>query len=111
MDQERRGLRFAFVAAAEIAPESSPNATIRANVKELSLHGCYVETPAPFSAQTLVLVKIFKSDAYFEAKATVIYATPALGMGLAFREVKPDFRAVMQKWLRAAMQDTFGAKS
>jgi hypothetical protein len=111
MDQERRGLRFSFTASAEIAPESSPHATITANVQELSLHGCYVDTPAPFTAQTPVLVKIFKADEYFEAKATVIYANPALGMGLAFREVKPDFRAVMQKWLRAAMQDTFGAKS
>ena len=110
MDQERRGLRFAFLASAEIAPETSPHATITANVKELSLHGCYVETPAPFSAQTPVLVKIFKSDEYFESKATVVYSTPAVGMGLAFREVKPDFRAVMQKWLRVAMQETFGSK-
>jgi hypothetical protein len=110
MGQERRGLRFSFTAAAEIAPESSPNATITAKVKELSLHGCYVDTPAPFSVQTPVLVKIFKADEYFEAKATVIYATPAVGMGLAFREVKSDFRAVMQKWLRVAMQEAFGSK-
>jgi hypothetical protein len=27
MDQERQGLRFPFVAAAEIAPESSPSAS------------------------------------------------------------------------------------
>jgi PilZ domain-containing protein len=111
MDQERRGLRFPFIAAAEIAPEGSPGASITASIKELSPHGCSVDTPAPFSPQTPVLVKIFKADESFEAKATVIYATPALGMGLAFREVKPDCRAVMQKWLRAAMRDTFGANS
>jgi hypothetical protein len=105
MDQERRGLRFPFIAAAEIAPESSPSASITASIKELSLHGCSVDTPAPFSPQTPVFVKIFKSDEYFEAKATVVYANPALGMGLAFREVKPDFRMVMQKWLLAALQD------
>jgi hypothetical protein len=56
-------------------------------------------------------VKIFKSDEYFDAKATVIYANPTLGMGLAFRDVKPDFRVVMPKWLLAAAQDTFGPKS
>jgi hypothetical protein len=50
-------------------------------------------------------VKIFKSDEYFEAKATVVYAHPALGMGLAFRDVKPDFRILMQKWLLAALPD------
>ena len=45
---------------------------------------------------------IFKSDEYFEAKATVAYANPTLGMGLAFRDVKSDFRIVMQKWLLLA---------
>ena len=105
MDQQRSTLTFPFVAAAEIAPESSPSASITASVKELSLHGCYVDTPAPFSPKTPVLVKIFKSDEYFEAKATVVYAHPTLGMGLAFRDVKPDCRIVMQKWLLAALQD------
>lgn len=105
MDQERRGFRFPFIAAAEIAPESSPSASITARIKKLSLHRCYVDTPAPFSPQTPVLVKIFRSDKSFEAKAMVVYANSALGMGLAFREVKADFRIVMQKWLLAALQD------
>jgi hypothetical protein len=103
VDQERRGLRFVFTAAAEIAPENSPGASLATRVAELSLHGCYVETPAPFNADTRVLVKIFNSAEYFEAKATVIYVKPALGMGLAFREVRPNFRAVLQKWILAAM--------
>jgi hypothetical protein len=109
MDQQRSTLRFPFVAAAEIAPESSPSANITASVKELSLYGCYVDTPAPFSPKTSVLVKIFKADEYFEARATVVYTHPALGMGLAFRDVKPNCRIVMQKWLLAALQDN-GAK-
>ena len=99
-----------FIAAAEIAPENSPSASVATRVTELSLYSCYVETPAPFDQRISVLVKIFKSDEYFESKATVVYSTPAVGMGLAFREVKPDFRAVMQKWLRVAMQETFGSK-
>jgi hypothetical protein len=61
--------------------------------------------PAPFSPKTSVLLKIFKADEYFEAKATVVYAHSALGMGLAFRDVKPDYRIVVQKWLLAALQD------
>jgi PilZ domain-containing protein len=103
VNQERRGLRFLFTAAAEIAPESSPGASVATRVAELSLYGCYVETPAPFDAKTRVLVKIFNSAEYFEAKATVIYVKPALGMGLAFRDVKPNFRGVLQKWILVAM--------
>jgi hypothetical protein len=43
---------------------------------------------------------------YFEANATVAYATPALGMGLVFRDVKPHFRTVLRKWLLIAMQSS-----
>jgi hypothetical protein len=49
MDQQRSTLRFPFVAAAEIAPESSPSASITASVKELSLHGLwFAKTLADF---------------------------------------------------------------
>jgi PilZ domain len=105
VENERLTLRFPFIATAEIAPESSPSASIRATVKELSLRGCYLEAPAPFSTKTRVLVKIFVSEEYFEAKATVVYVHPMLGMDLAFREVKPNFRVVLQKWLLVAMQN------
>jgi myo-inositol-1-phosphate synthase len=40
---------------------------------------------------------------FFEASATVIYAQPTLGRGVAFREVKPTNLAVLQKWLRKAL--------
>ena len=71
----------------------------------------YAWSPGIRYSLATVLVKIFKSEEYFEAKGAVIYANPTLGMGLAFRDVKPDFRMVMQKWLLAAAQDTFGPKS
>ena len=51
-DQQPSTLRFPFVAAAEIAPESLPSASITAGVKELSLYGSYVDTPAPFNPKT-----------------------------------------------------------
>jgi hypothetical protein len=92
-----------FSAPAEVALETSPGASVAARVAELSLHGCYLDISAPFAAKTPVLVKIFSAAEYFEAKATVIYVKPALGMGLAFREVKPDFLAILQKWILAAM--------
>jgi hypothetical protein len=50
-------------------------------------------------------VKIFAADGeYFEADATVIYSHPSLGMGLVFRQVRPDFLATLRKWLLNAMQ-------
>ena len=105
MDQNRRGFRFLFDAAAEIAPESSPSATVSVRAKEISLHGCYLETPAPFAELTPVFVKIFYEREYFEARGTVIYVKPALGMGLTFRDVKPPCRVILQKWILAALRN------
>src|ERR1700720_4983147 len=104
MEQNRRGFRFLFDAAAEIAPEGSPGAGVSVRATEISLHGCYLETPAPFAELTPVFVKIFYADEYFESKATVVYVKPAAGMGLEFRDLKPHCRIVLQRWILAALQ-------
>src|SRR5271157_6379563 len=109
MDQEHRGLRFAFSAGAEIAPESSPTAFVPARVTELSLRGCFLETAASFEMQCAVLVKIHNSGEYFEAEASVLYVKPS-GVGLVFREIKPLFRAVLQKWILAALDNQSDAR-
>jgi hypothetical protein len=105
MDEQRRGLRFSFSAPAEVAPESAPSGGIAARIVEVSPHECYLDTPAPFSVQTQVVLKIFNSQEYFEAKATVIHVKPASGMGLECREIKPHFRTILQRWILAAMHD------
>ena len=109
MEQERRGLRFAFSARAEIAPESSPTASVPAHVTELSLQGCFLETSASFEMQRPLLLKIYDSGEYFETEASVLYVKP-LGMGLVFRDIKPHFRAVLQKWVLTALDNQAGAR-
>ena len=104
MEQKRRALRILFSAAAEITPEVPPSAGVPARVVELSLRECYVETSVPFGAHTPVLVKIFNSAEYFEAKTTVIYVKPGTGIGMAFREVNPHFLATLHKWILAVMR-------
>jgi hypothetical protein len=105
MNQDRRGFRFSFSAAAEIAPESAPNATVAVRATELSLRGCYVESSSPFAVGAAVLVKIFHADQYFEAKGTVLYIKPASGMGLVFRDIKPYCQGVLQKWILSTLQN------
>jgi len=103
-DQQSRTPRYPFAAPAEVIPEDS-GAPFAVNVKELGLSGCYLETPAPFSSNTRVLLKIFGSGSYFEASATVTHVDPGLGMGLAFRDVKPHFFGILQKWVLKAMRE------
>jgi hypothetical protein len=109
MEHERRGLRFAFSAGAEIAPESSPAASVPARVTELSLQGCFLETSASFEMQRPVLLKIYDSGEYFETKASVLYVKP-LGIGLVFRDIKPHFREVLQKWVLTALDNQPGTR-
>ena len=102
MDQERRGLRFAFSASAEIASEGSPTGFVPARVTELSLRGCFLETSRSFDMQLPVLLKIDHSGEHFEAEASVLYVKPS-GVGLVFREIKPEFRAILQTWVLTAL--------
>jgi hypothetical protein len=99
---KRRTPRYPFAAPAAVLPETG--APVGGNVKELSLYGCYLDSASTLTPRTRVVVKIFMPGDYFEANATVAYATPALGMGLVFRDVKPHFRTVLRKWLLMAMQ-------
>src|ERR1700736_3791439 len=105
--QQRRSTRYPFSAPAAVIPESG--VPVGGNVTELSLYGCYLDSGALLAPRTRVLVKIFAIDGgYFEADATVIYSNPSLGMGLAFRQVRPDFLTLLKKWLQKARQQNQG---
>lgn len=98
----RRTPRFPFSAPAEVVRLGTTSGE-KTKVNELSLYGCYLDTKTPLPRGTHVTVKIISGGQFFEASATVIYAQPTLGMGVAFREVKPTYLAVLQKWLRKAL--------
>jgi hypothetical protein len=106
MDNTTRIPRYPFAAPAEIIVQSSGVKTL-CRVTELSLHGCYVDCSVPIGVKTQVLVKIYGTHDYFEAGANIIYANPRVGIGLVFREVKPAFAPILQKWLLAAMNTRY----
>jgi hypothetical protein len=103
MEQEerRRMPRVPFVASAELL-EVDTGTRMNAQVSELSLHGCYVDTLNPLPKGTSVYVKIFTEEYFFETPAIVVYCHPHLGMGLAFHDVKPHFVNVLQNWVMAS---------
>jgi hypothetical protein len=102
MEQERRSTpRVPFVASAELL-EVDTGTRMNAQVSELSLHGCYVDTLNPLPKGTSVYVKIFTEEYFFETPAIVVYAHAQLGMGLAFHDVKPHFVGVLQNWVMAS---------
>jgi len=56
---------------------------MNAQVSELSLHGCYVDTLNPLPKGTSVYVKIFTEE-YFSRLPRSCVLPSKLGMGLAF---------------------------
>ena len=105
----RRTPRYPFVATAEIVERIS-GTQMHVRVSDLSLYGCYLDISNPLPSGTHVFVKIFTDTDFFETDASVVYSQPNLGMGLAFRDVKPHFLPTLQKWLLQAMQETHKAE-
>jgi hypothetical protein len=98
--EQRNTARVRFSASAELIRADIVESTF---VTEISLRGCYVELATPLPRGTLVTVRIFAGGEFFEAIAMVLYSRATLGMGLGFREVKPEFQIVLRKWVRQAL--------
>jgi hypothetical protein len=99
--EKRRGPRYTFIASAELIEEGA-DVRIASRVSELSLNGCYLDMMNPFPTGTMVLVRITAGDAFFEAKAKIVYSQPNMGAGLSFLQVAPDSQAVLKRWLDEA---------
>ena len=102
MDSERRrGPRLPFIASAEVVDAQS-GTKMNLRVSELSLNGCYLDTINSLPIGSRITLRIVTDTETFETPATVIYAQPNFGMGIAFAETKPESLAILQKWLASA---------
>jgi hypothetical protein len=72
---------------------------VKARTSDLSLTGCYMDTINPLPAGTEVKLLLTHSGATVEAYGRVIHAQPNMGMGIAFSEITPENKSVLEKWL------------
>jgi hypothetical protein len=96
--KQRSVRRCLFVASAEVTDLHS-GARLSARTSELGLGGCYVDALNPFPEGTLVGLRILRDQGVFETHAKVVYCHSGFGMGLAFTELKPDQRSLLETWL------------
>ncbi|HUL16991.1 MAG TPA: PilZ domain-containing protein [Terriglobales bacterium] len=96
--KQRAVRRCPFVAAAEVA-ELSTGALLSARTSEIGLGGCYVDALNPFPTGTLVGLRIVRDQGVFESKARVAYCDRSFGMGLAFTEMEPAQRSILEGWI------------
>jgi hypothetical protein len=108
-DERRRTPRFPFVASAEVLEKGTATGG-PARVTELSLYGCYVETPNTLEKGAQLVLKVYADGKYFESHGAVLYAQPGQGMGVGFQNVNPHYLTVLKMWLISAAHAKFGPK-
>jgi len=96
--KERAARRCPFVATAEVT-DLSTGTRLSGRTSELGIGGCYVDALNPFPEGAAVQVRIVRDQGTFETRAKVVYCHLKFGMGLAFSEMTPDHRSLLETWL------------
>ena len=109
-EERRRTPRYPFIATAEVIDPSS-QASSSARVTELSLYGCYLDMPNALPKDAQIKIKIYSEGTFFESNGVVVYSQPNLGVGVTFRDVRPQLLTVLKQWLLAAAAAKYGTKS
>lgn len=94
----RAEARHQFVAVAEVADLDQSQELVSVT-RDLSVSGCFVKTTTPFPKGTRVRVRITHSGADFVAVGNVTANVTPTGMGIAFAEIEPNGRAILERWL------------
>ncbi|MGA8431625.1 MAG: PilZ domain-containing protein [Candidatus Sulfotelmatobacter sp.] len=96
---KRRSPRYKCEASAEIR-EKGKDSRIWASCKDISMHGCYVETATTYPVGTLLTTRIDAQNFRIQAQAEVRVSYPHLGMGLAFTQMAEQDRTRLKEMLR-----------
>src|SRR5438270_5047696 len=92
-----RAARQIFVAKA-VVTEVESEKEIHGVLSNLSLFGCYVETPAPLSRGVRVELAVSHSGQKFMVLGKVAHAQPS-GMGIVFMSMQPNDQVILEKWM------------
>jgi len=98
-EPERRVARRNTLVASVEAEELTNGMSLSARTSDVSAHGCYLDTLNPFSAGARIRVHLTKGNEIFHSLAVVVYVHEGLGMGVAFTEIGPSAREMIQRWM------------
>jgi PilZ domain len=94
----RRAPRYQFIAHAEIV-EMASGAKFNVQTGDLSIGGCFIDMMNPLSEEASIRLSIFHENRRFVALGRVVFVFPRLGMGVAFTDLEPAHRVILQGWL------------
>jgi hypothetical protein len=87
-----------LVASVE-AEEVTNGISLSARTSDVSVHGCYLDTINPLPPGTRIRVHLTKGNETFHSLAVVTYSHESMGMGVAFMEISPEAREIIQGWI------------
>jgi hypothetical protein len=96
--RQRAAKRCPMVASVE-AVDISTQTRLSARTSELAIGGCYIDALNPFPVGTVIELRILRDQGTFEAQGKVVYCDSPMGMGVAFTEITPEQRSVLEDWL------------
>ena len=95
---QRAVRRCPLVASAEVTDLHS-GTRLSARISELGVGGCYVDPLTPFPEGTQVKLRIFRDQGTFESTGKVVYTHANFGMGVAFTNITPEQRLILESWI------------
>lgn len=85
-EERRQSRRYPCAGSVELRIEGE-GLRMWGTLKDISLHGCYVEMPTTFPVDTRLRLALEASGVRVMAEATVRTSYPGLGMGMRFAEL------------------------
>lgn len=95
--EKRKHPRFRCQNSVEIHVEGGPS--YWGKVADLSLGGCYVETPIPLDPGTKLGVTVWIDQSKVSVQGSVVYRTPGLGIGIRFHELSATDQGIIGSFL------------
>ncbi len=75
-----------------------------ATLADISVHGCYIETPAPYSIGAYIGLKLEVNGFRVEATGEVRVAYPGVGMGILFIRMSEADRGQLRELVKSVVQ-------
>lgn len=96
--EKRRSFRYKCEGSAELRQDGR-DIRIWATLRDVSLHGCYVEAQATYPIGAILHMKLDANGVQVETKGLVRVNYPYLGMGIAFHETSEAVVARLREML------------
>lgn len=106
MTDRRVAPRYPLILIADVTDLLS-SMKFTARTSDISRTGCYIDMLQPLPEGTQVHVRLQSQKEVFESRATVMYVSPGLGIGVAFAEnLAAHQQAILDRWLAGAAKVT-----